>query len=312
MSVVALWIPVTLIASAAQVARNTMQRGLIGSIGTVGATQVRFLYGFPFAALFLAGILLVTGEGLPAPGPGFLPYLVAGAVTQVLATALMLAAMRDRSFAVVTALVKTEPVQVALFGFLVLGDRLTAPGAGGVVIATMGVVLASMRGARDLTRDGAGPVLFGLAAAALFALSSIAFRGAILGFEGGSVPVRASAALTLALGLQTAILVAWMGLFDRPALRGSLLAWRPSLLAGLLGALGSQFWFLGFALTSAANVRTLALVEVILAHAVSRRVLGQAASRREIAGMGLIVVGVALLLVSQGAVGAPTPPARAP
>jgi drug/metabolite transporter (DMT)-like permease len=67
----------------------------------------------------------------------------------------------------------------------------------------------------------------------------------------------------------------------------------------LLGALASQFWFIGFALTSAANVRTLALVEVPFAYGVSYAVFGQAPSGREVAGMALIVIGVALLLVAQ-------------
>ena len=37
------------------------------------------------------------------------------------------------------------------------------------------------------------------------------------------------------------------------------------MLAGFMGAFASQFWFLAFALTAAANVRTLALVEVLFA-----------------------------------------------
>jgi drug/metabolite transporter (DMT)-like permease len=66
-----------------------------------------------------------------------------------------------------------------------------------------------------------------------------------------------------------------------------------------MGALASQFWFLGFALTSAANVRTLGLVEVLFAQAASRFVFGQRATAREAIGMLLIVAGVALLLGSQ-------------
>ncbi len=65
---------------------------------------------------------------------------------------------------------------------------------------------------------------------------------------------------------------------------------------GFLGAFASQFWFLGFALTSAANVRTLALVEVIFATAVSRYGFKQPVSTRQIIGMAVIVLGVGLLL----------------
>ncbi|MFL5112714.1 MAG: EamA family transporter, partial [Microvirga sp.] len=72
--------------------------------------------------------------------------------------------------------------------------------------------------------------------------------------------------------------------------------WRSSLFAGFLGALASQFWFIGFALTAAANVRTLALVEVLMAQAVSHRLLAEGTTRRELLGIALIVAGVALLL----------------
>ena len=120
-----LWIPATLAAAAAQTARNATQRRLTETLGTVGATQVRFLYGLPFAALFLLIVLAVSGERLPGPGSGFFGFIVMGAVTQILATALMLAAMRERSFSVVTATTKTEPVHIAVFGLVVSGDPLT-------------------------------------------------------------------------------------------------------------------------------------------------------------------------------------------
>jgi hypothetical protein len=87
MDVNLLWIPATLIASAGQVARNVMQRRLVETIGTVGATQVRFLYGFPFALVFLGAVLVGTGEALPRPGPLFWPFLLLGAATQIAATA---------------------------------------------------------------------------------------------------------------------------------------------------------------------------------------------------------------------------------
>jgi drug/metabolite transporter (DMT)-like permease len=294
-----LWIPSTLAAAAAQTARNATQRQLTDTIGTVGASQVRFLYGFPFAVLFLALVRGATGEAIPAPAGSFLLFLVAGALTQIVATVLMLAAMRERSFSVVTAYLKTEPVQTALFGVAVLGDSLTFTAATAIVVATLGVVLVSTKPGAGLTRSGLRPVLLGIAAGAFFALSAVAFRGAILSLEEGSFLMRATSTLAWSLGLQTIILLVWLGMFDRPALLGSFRAWRPSVGAGFLGALASQFWFIGFSLTTAANVRTLALIEVVMAQVVSHRLLAQKTSGRELAGMVLIVAGVALLLLGQ-------------
>jgi drug/metabolite transporter (DMT)-like permease len=297
MDISLLWIPATLAAAAAQTARNATQRRLTETLGTVGATQVRFLYGLPFAALFLLIVLAVSGEPLPGPGSGFFGFIVMGAVTQILATALMLAAMRERSFAVVTATTKTEPVHIAVFGLVVLGDPLTPLMALAIVVATAGVILASLKsGLSELTRAGARPILMGVVAGAFFGLAATGFRGAILSLDSGSFVVRASTTLVCGLALQTAILVAWLVAFNRPALVGSLREWRSSLFAGFLGALASQFWFIGFALTAAANVRTLALVEVPMAQAVSHRLLAEGTTRRELLGIVLIVAGVALLL----------------
>ncbi len=42
---------------AGQTIRNAMQRELTATLGTAGATHVRFLFGFPFAVLFLLGLM---------------------------------------------------------------------------------------------------------------------------------------------------------------------------------------------------------------------------------------------------------------
>jgi drug/metabolite transporter (DMT)-like permease len=292
-----LWIPATLAAASAQTARNATQRRLTETLGTVGATQVRFLYGLPFAALFLLIVLALSGERLPRPDAGFLGFIVLGATTQILATAMMLAAMRERSFAVVTATTKLEPVHIALFGLAVLGDPLTRPMALAILIATAGVILMSLKsGLSELTRAGLRPILLGVVAGAFFGLAATGFRGAILSLDSGGFVLRATTTLVWGLALQTAILVAWLLAFNRAALLGSLREWRSSLFAGFLGALASQFWFIGFALTAAANVRTLALVEVLMAQTVSHRLLSEGTTRRELLGMGLIVAGVAFLM----------------
>src|SRR5258708_33950238 len=74
-----LWIPFTLLAAAGQTARNAMQRELTATLGTVGATHVRFLFGFPFAMVFLAAVLFFTGLPLPVPPGVFLPWALLGA-----------------------------------------------------------------------------------------------------------------------------------------------------------------------------------------------------------------------------------------
>lgn len=288
-----LWVAVTLVAAAAQTARNATQSGLTARIGTLGATQVRFVYGLPFALMFLAGVLAVQGGPLPVPGLRSLGFAVMGALAQIGATALMLAAMQARGLAVATPWIKTEPVLIALMGAAVLGDALTWPMIAAVAVATCGVLLM----ARPAGSPWAlAPAALGLSAAALFGLSAIGFRGAILALPEGGVVLRASTVLCLSLAVQVAVLGGWMAVRAPGVMAASLALWRPSLAAGFLGAFASQFWFLGFALTAAANVRTLALVEVVFATVVGWLAFGQRLDRRQAAGALLVCLGVAGLL----------------
>lgn len=298
MSLALLWIPATIAASLLQTARNLTQRSLTDIIGVVGATQVRFLFGLPFALLFLAIVCLVAGRLPPAIGAWAYGYTIAGALTQIAATALMLAAMRERSFAVTTAYTKTEPVQVAIFGALLLGDALTPAKFAAIFVATAGVVLVSWKPGEKLSRAGLRPAVLGVTAGAFFALSAIGFRGAIQALPEGGFFIRASTILALGLFLQTVVLTLYMLVANRAALVSSLRNWHRSLSAGFLGAAASQCWFIGFSLTSAASVRTLALIEVPLAQIASRRIFSENTSWREMLGMALIVGGVGLLLMT--------------
>ena len=107
-----------------------------------------------------------------------------------------------------------------------------------------------------------------------------------------------AATFTMAVGLviQAALLSLYLALRDRAVLAAIVKSWRPSLFAGFMGATASQFWFLAFALATAASVRTLALVEVLFAQAISRFVFKQPVSAREGVGIAMIVIGVALLV----------------
>jgi drug/metabolite transporter (DMT)-like permease len=295
-SIATLWIPFTVIAAIGQVARNAMQRQLTGPLGTWGATNIRFLFGFPFSLVFFAVVVIATGDHLPWPTLAFWPWLLLGALSQILATGLMLLAMNDRSFVVTTAYLKTEAIQTAIFGFVFLGDHLTALKVVAILIATIGVVITALRpgGAKNFT--DLKPTLTGLVAAAAFALSAVGFRGAIITVAGVSFVTAASYTLVLGLFVQTLVLTVYLLARAPDVLKKILGLWKPSLLAGFTGAFASQFWFLAFALTAAANVRTLALVEVLFAQGVAYYSFKQPLSGRELSGIALIVIGVALLV----------------
>jgi drug/metabolite transporter (DMT)-like permease len=284
-----LWAVFTLIAAAAQTARNAMQRELTATLGTVGATHVRFLFGFPFAALiFLPGVMLAGGYSWPHIPAMFWPWVIAGAVTQIAATATMLSVMGERSFVVAYAYIKTEPVHVALFGLIFLGDKITPLSAAAILVATLGMIVISLKpGARQVST--ARSTVIGLFSGALFALSAIGYRGAILSLQLPHFVMAATFTLAVGLVMQAAMLTAYLALRDPKVLRDIMHAW-------FMGAFASEFWFLAFAIATAANVRTLALVEVLFAQGVTRFVFKQKTTRREIAGVVLVVIGVGLLV----------------
>ena len=289
-----LWAVFTVIAAFAQTLRNAMQRELTVSLGTVGATHVRFLFGFPFVLVFLAGVMLVSGTPLPRPDLIFWPWAIVGAGAQVAATALMLAAMGERSFVITIAYIKTEPIQVAVFGLVFLGDLLTWPMMTAIVVATAGVVIMSTKPGGMV--GGIKPTLIGLASGGMFALSAIGFRGAILKLGLPNYVMAATFTLAVGIVMQAVLLSLYLWLRSPGVLFAIVRAWKPSLSAGLAGAVASQFWFLAFALATAASVRTLALIEVVFAQLIARFAFGQRTSAREALGMVLVVAGVALLL----------------
>jgi drug/metabolite transporter (DMT)-like permease len=291
-----LWAVFTVIAAAGQVLRNAQQRELTASLGTVGATHVRFLFGLPFGLLFLVIVLASTELPLPQFNPVMLAWTVTGALAQIGATALLLAAMRDRSFVVITAYAKTEAMQVAVFGLLFLGDHVTLSVAAAIVIATIGVLLVSWPRSTGGEAFTWKPALLGIGSGAMFAIAAIGFRGGIRALETPSFVVAATTTLALGLLIQTVVLSAYLFLFDRKTLTEIFRLWRPSLLAGFTGAFASQMWFLAFALETAAKVRTLALIEIPMAQVVSRNLFKQTLASREAVGIALIVGGVILLL----------------
>lgn len=293
----AAWIPITVFAALAQTVRNAAQRHLTPELGTLGATLVRFLYGVPFAVLWLFAVRVAThGAAAPAPNARFLAWLFVGAVGQIGAMALLLKVMEERNFALGVAWSKTEVLQVAIFGLLFLGDPLSPGTVLAVILGTAGVFLLSSGWRAGWSSRTA---TYGVACGGLFALSAVGFRGAELALPPAPFVVTAAFTLACAQALQTVLLGGWL-LARRPALVARVLrAWRISLLAGFTGAAASAGWFTAFAIEPVAHVRTLGLVELVFSYVVSRRLFRERLGATEAAGMVLLALGVAVITLAR-------------
>jgi drug/metabolite transporter (DMT)-like permease len=280
-------------AAFAQTVRNAAQRHLTAELGTLGATLVRFLYGLPFAALWLMAVRGITAAPMPSPGSAFLLWVLLGAVSQIGATALLLRTMQERNFAVGVAYSKTEVLQVGLFALAFLGDPLTLPAAAAMVCGTLGVLMLS-----PLSRTGwtSKAALTGLASGAGFALSAVGYRGAALALPDAGFLMAAACTLLAAQLTQTLLLGGWLLARAPGVVRRTVRAWRVSLFAGFMGAAASAGWFTAFAIEPVAHVRTLGLVELLFSYAVARRFFLEKLTPLELAGIALISAGVALIL----------------
>ena len=129
-----LWIPITIAAAFLQNLRSVLQKRLTDTLSTWGVTSARFVYAAPLAALLLAGLLVGTGQSAPPPNPTFVISGLLGGLAQILATGLLIHLFSYKNFTVATAFTKTEPVQTALFGIVLLGDRLSLPVALAILI----------------------------------------------------------------------------------------------------------------------------------------------------------------------------------
>jgi drug/metabolite transporter (DMT)-like permease len=295
-----IWAPITVFAAFAQTLRNAAQRHLTKELGTLGATLVRFLYGLPFAALWLAIVSLGGGSQMPTPNASFGVWVTVGAMGQIAATALLLRAMAERNFAIGVAYSKTEIIQVAVFSIVLLGDPLSGGAATAIILGTVGVTLLSPQiDKMNLAAFAMGwtsrAALYGIASGTCFAISAVGYRGAALSLNAENAFIAAAYALVWAQFIQTAALGGWLLVRSPATIRAVLRAWRVSLLAGLFGALASMGWFTAMALEPAAHVRTLGLVEVLFSYLVSLRIFRERLSALEIAGLALLVLGVATI-----------------
>jgi drug/metabolite transporter (DMT)-like permease len=296
-----IWIPIVLAAAGAQTVRNAAQRSLTKSAGTLPATFVRFVYGLPFAIVGLGIALAASGAPMPHPSVAFIAWVALGGMAQLVATAFLLAAMAQRSFVVAVAYSKTELLQIVVYSIVLLHEPATLAVVAAVGLATLGVLLLSLRGGSLRGTQAAGTswwspaVLLGLACGASFALSAVGYRAAALAL--GDIPpwVAGPYALVFAQALQSATLGGWLAWRDRPGLHKVVIEWRVSTLAGAMGALASTGWLIAFAMRNAADVRTVGLAEVIYTYAVSRGVFKEAVTPRELAGIACIAIGIVIV-----------------
>lgn len=295
------WIPLTIAAAFFQNLRSALQKHLKSRLSTAGATYVRFLYAWPFAVLYLWALASLGGFDLPEPNLTFLVYCVLGGVSQIVFTFLLIWLFSFRNFAAGTVYSKTETVQVAILGLLILGDPLTIGAGVAIMVSLIGVMALSVAETKVTLRSlGASlferTTLVGLACGAALGASVVFFRGGALALDGDGFLIRAAMTLAVSVVIQTMIMGVYLLLREPDQLRAVVVHWRPSLSVGIAGALASIFWFSAFTLQNAAYVRALGQVELIFTVLASAVLFREKVRRLELVGVLFIGGGILILV----------------
>ncbi len=297
-----LWIPVTFAAALFQCWRTALQQKLRHLLSVNGAGFVRFLYGAPTALLLLLLTLQVTGSPLPVPNMRFVLACVAGGLTQILGTNLLIMAFGFRNFAVGTAYSKTDVVQSAVIALIVLHEVLRPLAWAGIGLGLCGVMTLSLAGRglhpRDLLAATMQPAaLCGLGAGFLFALTTVFIKLANQALSSPSLVLRALLALVVTNTLQIVMQGCWLAWREPQELRKAFTTWRSSAWAGTLSAAGSACWFTAFAMADVALVRAIGQVEIVFTLLFSRFYLKETLRSGDVAGLALVVGGVLLIVL---------------
>ncbi len=294
------WIPITLAAAFSQNLRFMLQKRLKDTkLSTAGATFARFAFSAPLVALGVCAYLTTTGQSVPDLSPRFFLFAFAGGIGQILATMCVVALFSMRNFAVGITFKKTEVIQTALIGFVVLGEGLSPSSSIAIAIGFAGLLLLSdpPGGGQGWRRFFNRAAALGLGAGLLFGVSAIGYRGATMMLGLDDVVARAGLTLAIVTAFQSVIMAAWMRLREPGEITRVFVNWRVGALVGVTSMIGSFCWFTAFALQNAAMVKALGQVELVFSFLATIFVFKQTVSGREWAGTALLVLSIVVLIL---------------
>ena len=238
------------------------------------------------------------------PGLAFAIYGLIGGVAQIVATALLVSLFSFRNFAVGTTYSKTETVQAALFGLVILGDTLTTGAVIGILISLAGVMAISMARQESgfaslLTSITEKSALIGIASGAVFGISAVSYRAAALSLGGEGFLMQAAFTLACVTLMQTFLMTIYLAIREPGQLGASLRSWKTAGLVGVTGVLGSACWFTAMTIQNVAYVRALGQIELVFTFAASYIFFKERLNLAEFLGILAVVAGIVVLLIGR-------------
>ena len=293
------WIIITICGAFFQNLRSSLQKKLNKDLSTVASTYVRFAFALPFATLLfffnfhnLEIIPVILNQ------TNFLYFTILGSIFQIIFTFVLLYLFKFSNFVVGTALSKTEVIQVAIFEYFLLKDKLNIFGVFGIIIATVGVIIISVKDLKLFFNNFfSKTTLIGLTTGLFLALSVVYFRAAALSLENFSSNFeKAISTLFFGLVIQTFIITIYLFIFERSEFRKLYNNKFESCLAGFAGFMATMTWFYAFTLVQASFVRALGQIEIFFSYLSSKYFFKEKVTISEIVGILIFVSGVMLML----------------
>ena len=301
-----IWIPITIAAAFLQNLRSALQKylGTNYTLSTLGATSVRFIYAVPFAMLYIAILNRAFDKPLPIINETFLLYVLLVAISQIIGTAMLLYLFTKRNFAVSTAYSKTETIQAALFGTVILGDVIGILPTFAILVSVSGVLLISSARTqspfklllRSWTKQDA---LIGISSGAAFAMAAVGVRGATLSLAPNDFVINAAYSLLATILVQSVIMTIYLYWKQPHELTRIMRAWPLAGAVGLSGMLASACWFSAMAIQNVAYVRALGQIELLFTFIASYFFFRESYNKVELLGITLVIGGILLLLVGR-------------
>ena len=293
-----IWIPITIFAAFSQNLRSIYQKKLQKNISNISSTYTRFLFGLPFVFIYFLFLynysnttFLVSNINLQ-----FIFYCLIGGISQIIATFLLLKIFMTNNFSVATAYSKTEPIQAAFFGFIILSDPVSFIGFIGIVIGLIGIMITSIKKVNLSINFFNLSVFYGLLSGSLFGLAAVLFRGASHSLFSIDYILTSSFTLLIAIGIQTLILTIYILIKDIKQFYLLYLNWKDSLIVGFFGAFASICWFYAMSVQNVAYVRALGQIELIFTILASIFYFKEKIIKTEILGILITLTGILIIL----------------
>ena len=294
------WIIVTIFAAFFQNLRSSIQKNLNKEVSTIASTYVRFAFALPFATIlffiYFRNFQIIHEILIQ---DNFIVYVFLGSLSQIIFTFILLYLFKFSNFMVGTSLSKTEVIQVAILEFFILEEKLNKFGASGIVIATLGIIILSIKDTKLFFKNLISKTtLIGLLSGFFLALSVVYFRAAALSLENfESNFEKALSTLFFGLIVQTSVLTIYIYFFEKEQFSKLYKNKFESFSAGVAGFLATISWFYAFTLIQSSFVRALGQVEIIFSYISSRFYFKEKIKINEIVGVIIFVIGILILLL---------------